>query len=83
MRLDRELSYSCKINSLSSSNRALFVFQKGTFCIAKGALLRCKRASFTHQKGTFYNAKEHLLFFSIRIYITLCPDGPILVLYVC
>ena len=53
------------------------------FCIAKGALLRCKRASFTYQKGTFYNAKEHLLFFSIRISITLCPDGPILVLYVC
>ena len=53
------------------------------FCIAKGALLRCKRASFTHQKGTFYNAKEHLLFFSIRISITLCPDDPILAPYVC
>ena len=42
-----------------------------------------KRRPFAPQKGTFYNAKEHLLFFSIRISITLCPDGPILVLYVC
>ena len=48
-------------NRSVENNTCPFAFQKGMFCIVKGALLKCKRAPFAGQKGVFYNPIHNLL----------------------
>ena len=57
-------------DALLTCERCPFTLQKGTFYNAKHALLEYKRAPFTMQNMPFWNTKGHVLFYTLRFFIT-------------